>query len=735
MTRRIFMALFLMLLTIEAFPYGKLSPWLRFALHDKAVGSAHNRAALRGGDRDLRATVFVRVNNEADADAAFASNDCRVYDRQGNICIVSVPLANIERLAMLPCISRIEANVSSNLTMDTTATVVKANHVYDGRDLPQAYTGKGVVLGIMDVGFDLSHPNFFDSSATAYRIGAFWDQLDRDTVGSEFPVGRDYVGYETVLAKKHSTDGLIQTHATHTLGIAAGSGYDSPYRGMAFESDICAVNNAVSSDVVLIDSADLYKYTTAVDALGFKYIFDYAERQGKPCVASFSEGYTVGMDSEDSLFCDYLNALTGPGRIIIASAGNESVKYSYMAKPAGNQEAGTFVNSGGKTSYLLAQSDAPFKLRFKVYNSDYQEFVYDSRDAALDSMAVYLTADTLSVISFRYPSSFAEGDTIYYIMVTTPFDQNGRMPLAVIAEGENANVAVRTFSSSYFVNGQADGRWADAEISHNVHAPACFPGIIAVGSTIHRTGFTNYLGEYRDYRQQGRNDGVWSVYSSVGPTMDGRIKPDVSAPGNNIISSYSSYYIEANPNAGDVRSDVEHFDFGGRTYAWNANTGTSMATPVVAGAVALWLQANPNLTPEDVMNVISKTSRRPEDGLDYPNCKYGYGEIDVYRGLLEVLDISGIEGIDGKMAGNLKAELTHNGTLKLQFDGMPSPSAMVTLYNLSGKKIWQSNIGALSKHEDSSAFEVSVPILPEGVYLLSVSGSNADGSILIRKTK
>jgi len=60
---------------------------------------------------------------------------------------------------------------------------------------------------------------------------------------------------------------------------------------------------------------------------------------------------------------------------------------------------------------------------------------------------------------------------------------------------------------------------------------------------------------------------------------------------------------------------------------------------------------------------------------------------------------------------------------------------MVILYNLSGKKLWHSKIGALSKHEDSSAFEVSVPILPEGVYLLSVSGSNADGSILIRKTK
>ena len=60
----------------------------------------------------------------------------------------------------------------------------------------------------------------------------------------------------------------------NTLGIAAGCGYDSPYRGMAYESDICLVSNAVSDDEQFIDSTDYYKYTYATDALGFKYIMD-----------------------------------------------------------------------------------------------------------------------------------------------------------------------------------------------------------------------------------------------------------------------------------------------------------------------------------------------------------------------------------------------------------------------------------------------------------------------------
>jgi hypothetical protein len=283
MIRRIFLILLMLGFFLQIYPYSKLSPWVRMIMLEKATSVGPKKSVKMMGRHDMRTTVFIRINNITEADAAFAANDCIVYDRQGDICIVSVPVGNIEKLASLSSITRIEANKSCNITMDTTAIVVKASSVYNGESLPQAYTGKDVVLGIMDVGFDLTHPNFYNSAATTYRIGAFWDQLDKDTIGSGYPVGRDYAGYEAVLAKKHSADGLMQTHGTHTLGIAAGSGYNSSYRGMAFESDICAVSNAISSNVSLIDSADIYKYTTAVDALGFKYMFDYAEAGETMC--------------------------------------------------------------------------------------------------------------------------------------------------------------------------------------------------------------------------------------------------------------------------------------------------------------------------------------------------------------------------------------------------------------------------------------------------------------------
>ena len=178
--------------------------------------------------------------------------------------------------------------------MDTTRLVVNAEPVYRGTGLAQSYTGRGVVVGVQDIGFDLTHPNFYTADMSQYRIKALWDQLSRDTIGSNLFVGRDYVGEESLLRLGCPLDGTSQTHGTHTAGIAAGSGAEgdgvlSPYRGIACEADLIFVDNA-ADNYRLIEAKDYYKYTYATDALGFKYIFDYATQHHQPCVINFSEG-------------------------------------------------------------------------------------------------------------------------------------------------------------------------------------------------------------------------------------------------------------------------------------------------------------------------------------------------------------------------------------------------------------------------------------------------------------
>ena len=192
--------------------YSKMSSFVRRAAME--YNDKHQIAQAKGHGRELCA--FVKM--EGNADSVLHAHNCRSLVRFGNTHIVSVPLSELRALSLCLDVTRIEAGRNRSIQMDSTAGNVNALSVYAGKALPQAYTGRGVVMGIMDVGFDLTHPNFYDASGTDYRIVRLWDQLSADTVGSTLYVGADYRGRNELLGYAHSRDGLIQTHGTHTLG-------------------------------------------------------------------------------------------------------------------------------------------------------------------------------------------------------------------------------------------------------------------------------------------------------------------------------------------------------------------------------------------------------------------------------------------------------------------------------------------------------------------------------------
>ena len=215
--------------------------------------------------------------------------------------------------------------------------------------------------------------------------------------------------------------------------------------------------------------------------------------------------------------------------------------------------------------------------------------------------------------------------------------------------------------------------------------------------------------------------GLWSPFSSVGPTLDERTKPDICAPGRNIISAYSSYYREAHPT--ETGYDVAHFDVDGRTYAWHSDSGTSMSCPVVAGIIALWLEANPNLTRDDIIGVLQRTSRHPEEGLSYPNNKYGYGEIDAYRGLLDILSATGIKEISQHEPSDARI-WADNGLLHIAFADVPTTPVAVTIYTTGGAIVHQTNVNGGQQN-----ITMPLPTLGKGIYIVQLGHS---GSTLIR---
>lgn len=728
MIHRLFVCFAIVLCSCPAFSQQeKMSAFIRQLASRQHPSLSTRSASANGGE----VCAFVRIS-EGQPERVLKENGCRSLAHWGDIHIAMIPLSSIERLAAQPAVSRIEARRSCSLLMDTTALCINALPVYDGDQLPQAYTGRGVVMGVMDIGFDLTHPNFYSADLRDYRVRRFWDQLDlarNDTL----PVGCDYDGADAILAYAHSRDGLDQTHGTHTLGIAAGSGYDSPYRGMAFESDICLVSNATTEDIALIDSADLYKYTSATDALGFKYIFDYAESVGQPCVISFSEGGPQGFSDEERLFYEVLDSLTGPGRIIVAAAGNSGDDDFYVPKPFGQELAGTYIFDFDKDASFAARGDAPYTLRVVAYMEGeepdtllicpFSEAL--APDTIIHAFPGELTLKALCYRSFYNPQDMAVEVGLMGSDNWGKLDWIGLKPeisIEVIGEGAEAEILLQ---DGYFVGGvNYDVTHDDQETSHSIHSPGSAPSVICVGASSHRTAILNYEGVWRIF-DQGTN-GRRADYSSVGPTFDGRIKPDVMAPGNNIISSYSSFYCETHPTASDIASNVSVFDFNGRSYAWNSNAGTSMATPVVAGAIALWLQAKPDLSPQQALDVISRTARQYTDTLSYPNNYYGYGEIDVYNGLLAVLQLDVVDGISHHQPAAARISLTKDRQLSVTVPSGTESPLTIRLFNLKGQQVW-------SRSTVLPPFSLLLPPELKGVYVVQLDGSPAiTGSTLIR---
>jgi serine protease AprX len=138
--------------------------------------------------------------------------------------------------------------------------------------------------------------------------------------------------------------------------------------------------------------------------------------------------------------------------------------------------------------------------------------------------------------------------------------------------------------------------------SQSIRCPGCSFNVITVGAT-------------DDNNTLGISDDTLCKFSSTGPSKDARPKPDVVAPGQNIISCKAN-----NVNFG---TPIDNY--------FTEASGTSMATPLVSGTVALLLQRNPNLTPAQVKALLRQTARLNSNLDELTINDRGYGIIDAYQ--------------------------------------------------------------------------------------------------------
>ena len=617
---------------------------------------------------------------KASSSQALQRYDCKIQARWGDIYIVTFRANRLAALSCDPQVLRIEAGEPCVANMDTSRIVTHTDVLHSGRLGQTPWTGRGVVMGIMDIGFDLTHPTFYSADGSEYRIRSFWDQLDYSGKGDNkdsMYVGCEYTTTRSLLRKAYAADGLQQFHGTHTAGTAAGSGYGSPYVGAAPEADICLVANAVGNDANLVPDSLWYLYNTSSDLLGFKYIFDYADRHGQPCVISFSEGRKQELYGEDMLAFQVLDSMLTPGHILCSSAGNDGINLTYLHKPVGKASASSLIvlNKTSKLAYYNLRGSNHFRFQLHFYatpsskkgQEEYStEQIYLQPDSMLiDTLSVGVKQYMIAMAS--YPSCYNAEQVVCELFVkdvTQGSGPNYRIGLTLLDE-ELETEAV-TYSG-FFENSSSYPEFCDAERTHSINFPSCSPNIICVGSTAYRKGVDNYGGDWVSINYG--SGGMRATNTSVGPTLAGLIKPDVMAPGQNIIASFNSFYSEANPTSDWREWDVARFQYKGREYSWSAQSGTSMSSPIVGGIIACWMQAFPRLSYQDAMEAIAATSRQPDPELSYPNNYYGYGEIDAEAGLQYLFDKYG--ATDGTNGPTPNPSLVERGVV----------------YDLSGRKV------------------------------------------------
>ncbi len=474
-------------------------------------------------------------------------------------------------------------------------------------------SGQGVLVAVIDTGLDWTHPDFNDDDGRT-RVAWLLDQ-SLDTVGL-YPE-LEAIGGGAVFAaadlQPGVNAGLDQIgHGTHVAGIAVGS--DPLYTGVAPEARLVVVKS-IDPDLAGFGEDRVLR------ALAFAR--RVSVDMGLPLVINLSIGNQIGAHDGTEpieMALEELTRFRSPPCAVVVAAGNE-----------GDLD----IHARG-----AVRPDGP-PLRFEVLlpRGDPQA---EDRPARM-VLDFWLDGDSrvdTTVISPSGLTSDQDGlDGRVDLAVLPPSPQNGLRRITVSLEGGPAlasgtwTVEMRGRSSridgwigEWELGGGSRPRFvSQVDPGELVGPPATARGVIAVGAMVSRTSWPGADDEEHNLSQV--TAGQLAGFSARGPTRDGRLKPELVAPGQVVASSLS---IEADP-----RSPVSMFYSGGSLRMMLPDgrhavaSGTSMASPFVAGLCALAFQQDPSLTGRDLharMQVATAADEWTGRGLFEPG--WGFGKLD-----------------------------------------------------------------------------------------------------------
>lgn len=572
----------------------------------------------------------------------------------GDIAVVKIPIASVNELASKDFISRIECNDMKLERLNDTMLI--NNNVWPVHlgwpPLTQPYDGTGVIIGIIDEGIDLTHNDFKDINGNT-RIKYVWDQkINNDPGGITPPLFGYGTEWNSIAINNGSAaahqDGTYG-HGTLVSGVAASNGFAvNNYKGVAPGADIMCV----SMDLNVPDNNFFASLADAV-----KYIFDKADSLGKPAVINISLGVYFGSHDAQDLQAQVIdNLITGhTGHTLVCAAGNAGNALIHLTYDVPVDTAFTWVRTGGP-------SFPPTQAYFQLY--------CDTAD--MNTIQIAIAADD-PYYSYRGATQFLSLSSLmgfngYNIMnganrigTDTCFGSinGGTFSLEVLITADSLNYLWRimtkgsgnfdAWSFQFIFDNLPDTtvmplitKYELPDLDQNIASSfTCSDKVITVGSYVNRGRYIDRNGQvvYDDAQYNPptytplyvfpSTPGLLSTYSSHGPTRDGRIKPDITSTGEKIIScAYLPVIISL------LNGSLDYLLAAGND-KHTVSSGTSFASPAVAGIAALYLQKNPTHNWQQVKDAILDCARTDVfTGNNLPNNYWGHGKADAYAALV-----------------------------------------------------------------------------------------------------
>lgn len=621
-----------------------------------------------------------------------------------NLVVAQISVSEIKKLTEMNEVECINQARQHSVSMTEAREMTGVDRIHAGEELETPFTGKGVIIGVIDQGFEFKHIAFLDDAGQP-RTRIVWNH--------------QRISGKPTTSNPGGGDGLASGHATHVTNIAAGSRIpENNYYGMAPDAELIMVSSNFTDNNVLQEA---------------KYIKDFANEEGKPWVINMSFGSQLGPHDGTTSYDQTMSSYVEPGGFLVTAMGNEGADNLHVEY--------TFTSDDDKKYVLFSPSDNQV-IYVDLWGTaadgakhlNVAPVVYKSKsDLSYENDAFWAGCSDITAEINRYNQKEHYRFYVYADRLAMKAGSTAQFALEITGKaGESFHLWVNPemgkittptgIGSTAYLKGDSD--YCVAEGS------ACIPNAIGVGAYTAATEWITPTGRQQWFTGY-RTKGAICAFSSRGPHLNPSInRPTICAPGTAIKSAISSYSSGFDPSSSSIVSIVTRTGIRETKYYYSAMLGTSMATPAVTGILALWLQANPQLTRENVEDIFRRTAIRDNfTGSEEWNATSGYGKIDAYAGLKEALRLANNtpDGINEMLNSQSPVTLSKSAEAwKILFNNNES-YADIALYTLDGTQVDRKQMKDVKRGDETI---LNLNEYTPGVYLIRI---NTTAGSLTRK--